>query len=414
MPEEFFVRELANGMTLLGQRMEYVSSAAMTLVVPAGAAYDSAGAEGAAAVAVEWRLRGAGDRNSRQLNDALDTLGCQHHEAVLSEHVCFSAAQLGRNLEQVLGVYADILRRPRLEDSTFPPSRALVLQDLVALEDEPAQKCNVLLRERFYPYPLGRCVFGQVESLQGITPQKLRRHISECFVPRGTILAVAGNIDWEAFCGLVGEHFGDWSAESTEAVKTRPPEGGVIHIKKDSAQVHIALAHRSCPISDGRYYAARVAEAVLSGGMSSRLFTEVREKRGLAYHVSTRYHSLKGHAGMFTYAATLPERAQQTLDITIGELRRLAEGIEPDELTRAQTQLKSSLIMQGESTTARADALASDWYHLRRLRSLEELSKAIEKVTADDVLEYLRHFPAERFTVLVIGPEPLDTSTMNK
>jgi len=146
--------------------------------------------------------------------------------------------------------------------------------------------------------------------------------------------------------------------------------------------------------------------------MSSRLFTEVREKRGLVYHVSARYHSMKEHAGVFTYAGTVPDKAQETFDTTVGELRRLGEGVQEEEMLRARTQLKSALIMQGESTAARANALAADWYHLKRLRSLEELSDAIDGVTAPEVLAYLRDFPAEHFTVLVIGPQPVDTSSI--
>ena len=188
----------------------------------------------------------------------------------------------------------------------------------------------------------------------------------------------------------------------------REPEGGITHLKKDSAQVHIALAHRSVTPSSPHYYPARLAESVLSGGMSSRLFVEVRDKRGLAYHASTRYVTLRDHAGLFTYVGTPPDRAQETLAVTVRELRRLGEGIEEAEIVRSRTQLKSSLIMQGESVVARAGAIVSDWYHLGRVRTLEELSAAIDRVTIPEVLEYLRLYPAERFSGLIIGPEPLD------
>ena len=151
---------------------------------------------------------------------------------------------------------------------------------------------------------------------------------------------------------------------------------------------------------------------VLSGGAAARLHTELREKRGLVYHVSASYHSLKDHAGVFAYAGTRPELAQQTFDMTIGEIRRLADGIDDDEMDRAKTQLKSALIMQGESTVARANALASDHYHLGRLRSLAELSDAIDATTADDVLQHVRTHPAGNFTVLVIGPKPVDTGSL--
>ncbi len=409
MQEEFFTKELANGLMLLGQRMGHVSSAAMCLLVPAGAAHDPDAAAGAGSVASEWCFRGAGERNTRQLNEALDALGCQHDETVLSEHARFTSAQLGRNLADVLAIYADILRRPALGDETFAPSRNIVLQDLVSLEDEPAQKANLLLRERFFPWPLGRCAYGEHDALKAMEPGAIREHVGRHFTPAGATIAVAGNLDWDAFCRAAEAAFGDWQPSEPPAIEPKPAGGGVTHLHKDSAQEHIALAHASVPLADKRYYAARTAQTVLSGGMGSRLFTEVREKRGLVYHVSCRYNTLKDHAGMFTYAGTRPEVAQQTFDVTVGELRRLAEGIEPEELARAKTQLKSSLVMQGESTSARAQALATDWHHLGRLRSLDEISEATDAVTADEVIAYLKDCPAERFTVLVLGPQEIDT-----
>jgi predicted Zn-dependent peptidase len=399
---------MPNGMTLVGQRMDHVSSTAMAILVPCGAAGDPEGLEGAAVVANEWRFRGAGDRDSRQLTDALDALGCQHSHSVQGEHVQFGSAQLGRNLPAVLEIFADILRRPRLAEETFEPCRQLAVQDLASLEDEPAQKARVLLREKFYPYPLGRCVYGREESLRKMEPGAVRRHAEGTLAPEGAILGVAGSIDWESFRRLAETRFGDWRREAPAPVRTREPEPGLTYVRKESAQVHIALAHRSVTPGDPHYYPARLARTVLSGGMSSRLFVEVREKRGLVYEVSSRYDSLKGHAGLFTYVGTRPDQAQEALAVTVRELRRLAEGIEEQEIRRSRTQLKSGLIMQGESTAARAGSLVSDWYHLRRLRTLEEISQAIDRVTIPEVLEYLRLYPAERFTALIIGPEPLD------
>ncbi len=410
MSEQFFIEELPNGLTLLAQHMEGVSSAAMTIAVPAGSAYDGDESRGAAAVSTEWYLRGAADLDTRQLNDALDALGCQHNEAVGSEHIQFSSAQLGRNLPKVLEIYADIVRRPRLEDQTFEPCRDLTLQDLATLEDEPAKKCNILLAEKFYPDPLGRCAYGTAESLKAMSAELLRKHAQNYFTPKGAIISMTGNIDWDEVRRLVSENFGDWSSDAPQRPATTSSPDGITHIQKDSAQAHIALAHRSVPISHEQYYAARMAETVLSGGMGSRLFREVREKRGLVYHVSCRYQSLKDHAGMFTYAGTVPEKAQETFDVTVGEIRRLGEGVTDEELARAKVQLKSRLVMQGESTAARAGAITSDWHHLKRLRSLKELSDAIDAVTTTDVLNYLNDYPAADFTILVIGPEPVDTS----
>lgn len=414
MKDPFFVHRLDNGLTVVGQQMENVSSAAMALLVPVGAAHDPDGMEGAGSVAAEWLLRGAGDRDTRGLNDALDRLGCRHDEAVRSEHVHLSAVQLAEHLPAVLSIYADIVLRPRLEAGTFAPCRDLTVQDLAALEDEPARKCNLLLREKFYPRPLGRCALGTRDALAGMTDSALREHVRRCLSPAGAVLAVAGAVEPDRMADLAGEHLGEWPADAGRSVETTPPEGGYTHLRKDSAQTHIGLAYASVPLDHEDYYPARLAETVLSGGMSSRLFTEVREKRGLVYHVSAHHHSLPGHAGMFAYAGTRPERAQETFDVTVGELARLAEGIEESELATAQTQLKSGLILQGESTSARAAALARDWHQLGRLRSLEEIADAVDTVTTERVLACARAHPARRLTVLTIGPEPVDTRGMEE
>jgi len=413
LTEQIFVAELANGLTLLAQPMDQVSSAAMTILTPAGASRAPDQAPGAAAVGSEWLMRGAGELDTRGLNDALDRLGCRHHETARSEHIGLSAVQLGRNLPEVMRIYADILRRPRLEDETFEPCRALVRQELASIQDEPARKCTMLLREKFYPYPLGRCVYGDEQSLRQMPPQAVREHVTAGVNPSGTIIAVAGEVDWDGFRRLADDLLGSWQGRPVPAPPTREPTGGVTHVKKDSAQTHIGLAHRSVTLDSDSYYPARVAETILSAGMASRLFTEVREKRGLVYHVSSSYHSLKSCAAMLTYAGTTPQNAQQTFEVTVGELRRLAEGLTADELDRAKTQLKSALIMQGESTESRAAAMAGDWYHLRRVRSLDEIAEAIDRVAGEDILAYLAEYPAENFTVVTIGPEPIDTNAVN-
>jgi predicted Zn-dependent peptidase len=406
--EKFYVKELPNGLTLLGQKMENVSSTALTMLLPAGVAHEQDEQAGAASIACEWMFRGAGAYDTRQLNDLLDSLGCQHNESVLSEHVSFSAAQLGNNLAKVLAIYRDVLLAPRLEDAAFETCRQLALQDLASLEDEPAQKCNLMLRESFYPQPLGRNVYGRTEALERMTAADVRRHVAHNLTPRGAIIGVAGDIDWDSFCDLVERHLGSWKATAPAPIVPRPAKGGVTHIEKPTAQAHIALAFAATPIADPRYYAARMAEMVLSGGMSSRLFTEVREKLGLVYHVSMRYHSLKGHAGMFVYAGTTPQKAQETLDVTVREIRKLHQGVTTEEMARARTQLKSSMVMQGESTSARSGAIASDWYHLRKLRSLAELSAAVDAVKADEVIAYCNQFPPDNLTVLYIGPDKLN------
>ncbi|MFW5840763.1 MAG: M16 family metallopeptidase, partial [Planctomycetota bacterium] len=328
MRERFYIETFENGLTLLAQPVRQVSSAAMTISVSAGAAADPPGAEGAAAVAGKWLLRGAGDMDTRRLHDALDNLGCRHSERVQSEFLTLTAASLGRHLPKLIGLYAQILQQPRLGDDTFEPCRQWTAQELESLEDEPSRKANMLLRQRFYPEPFGRCVYGSEKSLAALSAESVRKHIKGRIAPGSTIVAVAGNVEFEPLLEWVSQAFGPWQAPKPEAVKPGRIQNGRTHIRKDSAQTHITLAHPAAGLDDPEYYRARIVQMVLSGGMASRLFTEVREKRGLVYHVSTRYHAIQHRAGMFTYAGCEPDKAQETFDVTVGELKRLAEGIE--------------------------------------------------------------------------------------
>lgn len=412
MAEEFFIHQFDNGLVLLGDRLGHVVSTAINIALPAGSSRDGQKLAGAGTVLTDWLFRGAGDRDSRQLNDALDSLGCHHDEHIQSTFLQLTASQIHQQLRQVLGIYADILLRPGLEAKTFGPCRELALQDLLSLEEEPTRKCNMRLRERFYPAPLGVSAMGTEQSLTALTSRSLRSHALKHINPHGAIMTVAGRFEWEEVLGWVTELLGAWKGKPLKPITLGPVVGGVGVEEKPTSQMQISLAYPAPMAGDPHYYPMRVAEMVLSGGMSGRLFTEVREKRGLVYHVGARYQGVKQAAGIFVYAGTAPARAQQTLEVTVAELRRLAKGVSPEELARSKTQLKSALIMQGESTAARAGGLVADWHLLGRLRSLEEIAAAIDAVTQEDILACLAAYPARNITAYILGPEKLDTTCL--
>jgi predicted Zn-dependent peptidase len=186
-----------------------------------------------------------------------------------------------------------------------------------------------------------------------------------------------------------------------------PPPGNFHHEHQKSEQTHIGIAWPSIPETDKDYYTLRLALEVLSGGMSGRLFTEVREKRGLCYSVWAGYTSLKGQGSVLGYAGTSNERAQATLDCFVSELHRLSDGVTLAELDRAKTGLKASTIMQGESTSARAGAIAHDYFIRGRIRTLEEIKSAIDSVSVEQVNDYLKKHRAGPFTIVTVGPKEL-------
>jgi predicted Zn-dependent peptidase len=387
--------------------MTHVRSAAFSFLVPAGCVYDPPDQRGMASVVSDLIMRGAGERDSRELTLALDNLGLDRDESVGTIHMRFWGATLAANLAAALEIYADVLRRPHLPAEELDAVRALALQDIQALEDEPRQKVLIELRRRHYPAPLGLDHRGTAEGLGNLTPASIREHHRQHFQPRGCILAIAGNIEWEPLKRQIERLFGDWPAAPDQELKLTKPLGGKTHLPKETEQTQIAIAYPSVPFGHPDYYAAQGAVNVLSGGMSARLFTEVREKRGLCYAVWATHQTFKDRASVICYAGTTNQRAQETLDVTLAELHRLLQGIEHDEVERVQAGLKSLLIMREESTSARASALASDWYYLGRVRSLDEIQEAIDGLSPRRIVAHLKRLPPSNFTIVTLGPKPL-------
>jgi predicted Zn-dependent peptidase len=387
--------------------MDHVRSAALNFLVPAGCVYDPPENPGMATVLAEMITRGAGERSSRELSLALDNLGLDRDESVGQLHMRFWGATLARNLGAALEIYADILRRPHLPAEEIDAVRALAIQDILSLEDEPRQKVLVELRRRTWPHPLGQDRRGTIKGLKSLTPTKVRKHYEQLFGPKNMIVSVAGNVDWPELKDQVERLFADWQGGNAGGVKPRKAVGGRGHLAKDTTQTQIAISYPSVPFGHSDYYAAQGAVQVLSGGMGARLFTEVREKRGLCYSVWASYQTFKDRASVLCYAGTTNERAQETLDVTLAELHRLTAGVSDEEVERVRAGLKSSVIMQEESTSARAGALASDWYYLGRVRPMEEIQQAIDALSPRTILQHVKKHPPRDFTIVTLGPKPL-------
>jgi predicted Zn-dependent peptidase len=408
MAEKFDKHTLKNGMVLLGEPMEAVESVAFGFMLPAGAARLPDGCCGAGNVIADWIFRGAGDKDSRQLSDAIDGLGLVRGRSVGSSHIAIGAALEAGNLAEALDLYADIILKPSLKDDQFELARQLAIEEVMSLDDDPRHKVMLKLREQFYPSPLGRSTVGDIEELKALTAQISGQIIKDKFNFSQTIFSVAGKYDFDAVCRQLVGLFESEQQVSDESVELGPGQEKYTHIDNDGAQVHIGLMTETVKPTDVDYYNARIAISVLSGGMSARLFTEVREKRGLCYAIGARYHGLKQAAGIMCYAGTTPDKAQETLDCIICEFNRLGEGITEDEIARAKVGLKSSLILQSESSSSRAGAIGSDHYILGRIRSLDEIKDKIEATSVDSVLEFLRGNPFGEFTVVTIGPKQVN------
>jgi predicted Zn-dependent peptidase len=406
-------QQFENGLVLVAETMPAVQSAAFTLLLPAGAAFEGADGlnlrGGAATMMSEWIMRGAGERDSRALLAALDTLGVSHAETAQTLHTSFAGATLNRNLLPALEIFADVVLRPHLADGEIEPIRALCMQNLRSLEDDPAAKVIYELRRRHFPDPWGRPAVGTTEGVASLTAADLRHFLQKTYRPNGAILGVAGAIEWPTLADAVGRLFGDWKRQPEPRVPDHPSGPHRHHIVRETQQIQIALAYPSVTIASPDYYKARATAAILGGYSSARLFTEVREKRGLCYSVYASYDGQRDRAAMLCYAGTSPDRAQQTVDVMVAEVERLSEsGVALDELDMMRAGLKSSLVMAQESSMGRSSALASDWYFLGRVRPIEEITEALDALTPEAVSEFAHTLKNTRGTTfLTLGPTEL-------
>ncbi len=400
---------LSCGLQLAIERHSAAESAAVTILTPFGTAAEPDNAQGAATVLSEWLWRGTQRLDARQHSDALDRLGMQRSSSVHIYHTHIRGTLLGVHLNDGLRLLLETLRTPRFSDDAYGPAVDLSLQAIEGLKDEPQQRCMINVRRRHFPAPFNRSELGRAEDIARLNPHTCRTLYLTHLDPARCIVGLAGCVDPDAVIALLEELTADWSIDTptSEPRETAPARHGIDHEGEDSAQVHIALAHDAPPEPHPDSILQRAAAAVLSGGMSGRLFTEVREKRSLCYSVHASYAAGRDRGAIIAYSGTTPQRAQETLDVLSAELRRIRAGVTDAELRRALVGMKSRLVMQGESTGARASAIAQDIFVRGRARTLDEAAAEVDGVTLDAVNTWLHRSPEPQFTLATVGPTAL-------
>ena len=401
------IRELECGAVLLVEPMAGVKSCALSWTLPAGAAAEPSDRLGLSGVVAEMVQRGAGGLSSRQHADALDAAGISRSLDTGVRTSRLSATFVGQDITRAIPLLADMIARPTMDEDAFAPAQSLAIQELDALADDPQEWVGIEAMARHLPEPLNRSTYGSREGLTACTHAHAQAFHQSFYVPLGSVIALAGDVDAALAQDTLNAALTGWSGKAAIPMGAGPAQRGSAHVEDDGAQVQIMVV-RDAP-RDGTPEAAceRLATAVLSGGMSGRLFTEVREKRGLCYAVHAGYTPERETGWLSAYVGTTPERAHESLDVLQAELDRLAtlDGAPTeDELARARVGLKSRIVFGGESTAARAGALANDYRKLGRCRTLEERVAEIDAVTMAALRAHLASFDRGKATVLTLGP----------
>lgn len=402
---------LACGMPLIVEANASVKSAAVCWLLPAGSAHDAADRQGMSTMLSELIFRGAGARDSRAQADAMDSIGLVRGCSVGMVYLRLTASMIAREIDGALELMSDMVLRPKFEEGAVEPARELALQSLAGLKDDPASRAGVMINQRHAMVPFNRSGLGEEGGLRAITHAEIKGAWARHVRPRGSILAVAGDVDAVALVKKLDALLQGWEGTCGEPAMSENPFKGTYHHEMDEsaqAQIYVCGDAPSENHADAKF--ERIVTAVLSGGSSSRLFSEVREKRGLCYSVSAGFSSDKRFGRLTAYVGTTPPRAQESLDVLLSELDRIstaAGAVTPEEFQRAVIGHKSGLVFSGESMASRAGSLAVDQHRIGRPRSLDELAREVDGITLGDVNAYLARRLKPVRTIVTLGAAPL-------
>ena len=377
--------------------------------VLAGLCSEPADKLGLARMVEETIDKGTESYTGPQLSDAFDAIGASHNSGTGRETTTFTSTFLPEHLERVIELHAEFLRRPTFPDDAVQVSLDLAQQELTALEDDPHGLLDKHLSRQAYGPLLGRHSLGEPEMIARMDRKAIESHWRTHFHAGRMMAAVAGPVEPQRVLDLFEKHFGGFGSPKREGRTHYPVEfsPGRVHWHKELEQNHIGVCWPGVDVAHEHHPIQQAVIGILSGGMSGRLFTEVREKRGLVYWVSAWQETPRGAGMVFLGASTTPERCAKTYSTLLHEVDRLAEDITQDELDRAVTGIVANQETRGDATRSRCAELASDLFFFGRPVPIEEKVAKIQAVTIEDIRRYLTLHPRDRLCVVTLGPRPM-------
>lgn len=386
--------------------------AAFEIRVLAGLGEEPPDKLGLAHVLEDTITKGTEKRDARALADAFDAIGAAWGGAAGPETTTFTCTVLPEYFEQAVSLHAEFLRTPTFPQDMIDVSLELTRQEHLALNDDAHELADKLLGRRAYGPILGRHALGEPETLNAISRDDLVKHWRRCFHAGRMQVSVAGPLEAGLVAEILEKHFETFGSPAHCGRDRYPAEfsAATFHQPKELEQEQIGIGFPGVYKIDADYPTQCAIIGILAGGMSGRLFTEVREKQGLVYWVSAWQETPRGVGMIFLGASTTPERCDQTFRTLLREVDRLGEDLAQDELERAVTGITAKVETRGFATRALCAELADDLFHYGRPVPTEEKLARIRAVTIADINRYLAGHPRDRLCVVTLGPKGIANS----
>jgi len=409
---------LPNGFRIVTEHMPGLESAAIGIWITAGGRHERPEQNGIAHFLEHMAFKGTETRSALQIAEAIEDVGGYINAYTSREVTAYYARVLRNDTGLALDVIADILRNPVFDPKEIEVERHVILQEIGQAADTPDDIIFDWLQERAYPdQPIGRTILGETDRVSGFSKEDLATFVTEHYGPDQMILSAAGAVDHDVVVRQAEELFGDLVARPALGADAARFQGGESRKVKDLEQAHLALAFESPGYRDPNFYAAQVYSVALGGGMSSRLFQEIREKRGLCYTIFAQTGAYSDTGMTTIYAGTSGDEIKDLTNLTIDEMKRAADDMSPAEVARARAQMKAGLLMGLESPSSRTERLARMIQIWGEVPSLEDTVSRIDSVTTGDVRAFgerlVREAPAALALYGPVGTAP-DLSALSQ
>ncbi len=399
---------LPNGLTVLTEQMEHLRSVSIGIWLKTGSRHEEPEANGVSHFLEHMVFKGTRNRSAEEIARQIDSIGGNMDAFTAKECICFNAKVLDEHLPIALDVLSDLVLTPVFDPQDLTRERGVILEEIKADEDNPDYLVHEIFTQNFWKdHALGKPILGTKETVKRFDQPLVREYYRRYVTPGNLIVSAAGNLVHRQFTDLVAEKFRDLEAGPNGTREVAPQSHAPITLRNKKAleQVQICLGVPSHHIAHERRHSAYLLNTVLGGGMSSRLFQNIRERQGLAYAIYSELNPYRDTGCLSVYAGTSLETAPRVVESVVSEFRTLkSELIPADELRRAKDQLKGSLMLSLESSTARMSNLARQEMYFDHFIGLDEILARIEAVTAEDVRSLAQeYFRSEAIAATVLG-----------
>lgn len=399
---------LPNGLSIVTEEMNHLRSVSTGIWIRTGSRHEDAEVNGISHFVEHMVFKGTDSRSAEDIARQVDSIGGNLDAFTAKETICFNIKVLDEHLPIAMDILSDLVLNPVFKDDDITKERGVILEEIKMDEDNPDYLVHELFVQNFWKgHPLGRPILGTKETVRKFEQRVLFDYYGARFLPGNMIISAAGNLKHEDFVELVCQKF-EHMQPLASVMSDVPPKAQpkiVLRNKKSLEQVQICIGVPSYSISHQNRYSSFVMNTLLGGGMSSRLFQNIREKQGLAYSIYSELNPYRDTGCLMVYAGTSRDSAVKVVSSIVDEFRTLKRSpVDEEELQRAKAQLKGSLMLSLESSTARMSNLARQEMYYDRFVGMSEVIDRIEAVTVHDVMNVAQEFfTTDQIAVSVLG-----------